>query len=147
YPYAVFQIAGGWLGDRMGPRKALALCALIVALSTIWAGLVGGLSSLFLARLALGVGEGPAFPTATRALSNWMRPDQRGFSQGITHAFARLGNAATPPLRDAVIVGVSCGASFYVLGGASLRWAVIWMWYFRDDPRSHPAITPEEISD
>src|ERR1700740_2410556 len=73
YPYAFFQIAGGWLGDRMGPRKTLALCAVIVALSTIWTGLVGGLASLF---LALGVGEGPSFPTATRALSNWMRPDQ-----------------------------------------------------------------------
>ena len=35
YPYAFFQIAGGWLGDRMGPRKTLALCAVIVALSTI----------------------------------------------------------------------------------------------------------------
>ena len=147
YPYAFFQIAGGWLGDRVGPRKTLALCAVIVALSTIWTGLVGGLASLFLARLALGIGEGPAFPTATRALSNWMRPDQRGFSQGITHAFARLGNAATPPLIAALIVALSWRTSFYVLGVASLLWAVIWLWYFRDDPRSHPAITPEEVSD
>jgi sugar phosphate permease len=147
YPYAFFQIAGGWLGDRMGPRKTLALCAVIVAFSTIWTGLVGGLASLFLARLALGVGEGPAFPTATRALSNWMRPDQRGFSQGITHAFARLGNAATPPLIAALIVALSWRASFYMLGVASLLWAVIWVWYFRDDPRNHRAITPEEISD
>jgi sugar phosphate permease len=147
YPYAFFQIAGGWLGDRMGPRKMLALCAVIVALSTIWTGLVGGWVSLFLARLALGLGEGPAFPTATRALSNWMRPDQRGFSQGITHAFARLGNAATPPLIAALVVALSWRASFYVVGVASLLWAAIWMWYFRDDPRNHRAITPEEISD
>ncbi len=146
YPYAFFQIAGGWLGDRMGPRKTLALCAVIVAISTIWTGLVGGLASLFLARLALGIGEGPAFPTATRALANWMRPDQRGFSQGITHAFARLGNAATPPLIATLIVALSWRASFYVLGIASLLWAAIWLWYFRDDPRSHSAITPEEIA-
>src|SRR3569833_953814 len=26
YPYAFFQIAGGWLGDRIGPRLMLALC-------------------------------------------------------------------------------------------------------------------------
>jgi sugar phosphate permease len=147
YPYAFFQIAGGWLGDRMGPRKTLVLCAVIVALSTIWTGFVGGLASLFLARLALGVGEGPSFPTATRALSNWMGPDQRAFSQGITHAFARLGNAATPPLIAALIVALSWRASFYMLGVASLLWAVIWVWYFRDDPRKHRAITPEEISD
>ena len=26
YPYAFLQIAGGWLGDRLGPRKALLIC-------------------------------------------------------------------------------------------------------------------------
>ena len=147
YPYAFFQIAGGWLGDRMGPRLTLFLCAVLVAASTAWTGMVGGLATLFMARLALGIGEGPAFPTATRALSNWMRPDQRAYAQGITHAFARLGNAATPPLIAAIIVAFSWRASFYVLGVLSLAWAVLWWIYFRDDPRLHPDITPEDLQD
>ena len=145
YPYAFFQIAGGWLGDRMGPRVTLGICALIVAASTIWTGLVGGLASLFLARLALGIGEGPAFPTATRALANWMRPDQRGFAQGITHAFSRFGNAITPPMIAALIVAFSWRVSFYVLGTASLLWAGLWWFYFRDDPRKHPGITAQDL--
>lgn len=145
YPYAFFQIAGGWLGDRLGPRVTLLLCALLVAASTIWTGLVGGLVGLFLSRLALGIGEGPAFPTATRALSNWMRPDQRAFAQGITHAFSRFGNAATPPLIAFLVVALSWRASFYVLGAASLLWAVLWWFYFRDDPRTHPQITPQDL--
>jgi MFS family permease len=107
--------------------------------------MVGGLVTLFLARLALGIGEGPAFPTATRALSNWMRPDQRGFAQGITHAFARFGNAATPPLIAAIIVASSWRVSFYVLGAVSLLWALLWWVYFRDDPREHPQITEEDL--
>ncbi len=145
YPYAFFQIAGGWLGDRLGPRVILGVCALIVAASTIWTGLVGGLTGLFLARLALGIGEGPAFPTATRALSSWMRADQRGFAQGITHAFARFGNAVTPPLIAAITVAFSWRTSFYVLGVASVGWALLWWLYFRDDPRTHPAMTSEEL--
>jgi sugar phosphate permease len=145
YPYAFFQIAGGWLGDRMGPRVTLCLCGLLVAISTIWTGMVGGLLALFLSRLALGIGEGPAFPTATRALSNWMRPDQRAFAQGITHAFARFGNAATPPLIAAIIVVSSWRVSFYVLGVVSLVWAALWWFYFRDDPRTHPDITAEDL--
>jgi MFS family permease len=145
YPYAFFQIAGGWLGDRLGPRVTLLLCALLVAASTIWTGLVGGLVGLFLSRLALGIGEGPAFPTATRALSNWMRPDQRAFAQGITHAFSRFGNAVTPPLIAFLVVAFSWRASFYVLGAASLIWAVLWWFYFRDDPRTHPQITPQDL--
>lgn len=145
YPYAIFQIAGGWLGDRLGPRMTLTICALIVAASTIWTGLVGGLASLFVARLALGIGEGPAFPTATRALSNWLRADQRGFAQGITHAFARFGNAATPPMIAMIIAAFSWRVSFYALGVASLIWAVLWFFYFRDDPRKHPQVTADEL--
>jgi MFS family permease len=146
YPYAIFQIAGGWLGDRLGPRMTLLICAIVVAGSTIWTGLVGGLVTLFCARLMLGIGEGPAFPTATRALANWMRPDQRGWAQGITHAFARFGNAVTPPLIAALIVAFSWRVCFIVLGVASLAWAVLWWFYFRDDPRTHSGITPDELT-
>ena len=145
YPYAFFQIAGGWLGDRMGPRLTLFLCGVVVAVSTAWTGMVGGLATLFMSRLVLGIGEGPAFPTATRALSNWMRPDQRAFAQGITHAFSRFGNAATPPLIAAIIVAFSWRMSFYILGLLSLVWAGLWLVYFRDDPRKHPGITDQDL--
>lgn len=145
YPYAFFQIAGGWLGDRLGPRLTLLICGIVVGLSTIWTGLVGGVAALFLSRLALGIGEGPAFPTATRALSNWLRPDQRGFAQGITHAFSRLGNAVTPPIIAAITIAFSWRMSFFVLGVIAIVWAFAWWFYFRDDPRKHPTITAEEV--
>jgi nitrate/nitrite transporter NarK len=74
-----------------------------------------------------------------------MRPDQRAFAQGITHAFARFGNAVTPPLIAAIIVAFSWRVSFYVLGAASLLWAVVWWFYFRDDPRTHASVTPDEL--
>jgi MFS family permease len=146
YPYAFFQIAGGWLGDRIGPRVMLALCAALVGLATIWTGFVGGLAALFMSRLALGIGEGPAFPTATRALANWMRPDQRAFAQGLTHAFSRAGNALTPPLIAVIVVSFSWRDSFILLGVVALIWSVVWFAYFRDDPRTHPRITPEELT-
>ena len=62
YPYLVFQIIGGWLGDRFGPRKTLTICAAIWAGSTILTGLVGGFVSLIAARVLLGLGKGRHFP-------------------------------------------------------------------------------------
>lgn len=32
-------------------------------------------------------------------------------------------------------------------GVVSLLWVVVWAFYFRDDPREHPSITPAEIAD
>src|SRR5260370_23999903 len=84
WTYLLFQVGGGWLGDTFGARRTLAICGIIWAISTMATGLVGGLGSLVLARLALGFGEGATFPTATRAMAGWTAAVDRGFAQGIT---------------------------------------------------------------
>jgi MFS family permease len=145
YPYLLFQIIGGWVGDRFGPRRTLTICSFVWAGATVLTGLAGGLISLVVARVLLGLGEGATFPTATRAMSNWTPTASRGFAQGITHAFARVGNAVTPPLVTWLMVALSWRASFVILGGVSFLWALAWVWYFRDDPRDHAKITEAEV--
>ena len=93
-PYALFQLIGGWIGDKFGPRLTLSACCAMVGFSTMLTGAAGGFASLFALRLALGFAEGAAFPTATRAMSTWIPVRDWGFAQGITHSFARIGNAA-----------------------------------------------------
>src|SRR3954447_10300120 len=134
YPYLVFQIFGGWIGDRFGPRRTLFLCGLIWASATILTGFAGGFATLFLCRMLVGVGEGATFPVATRAMQNWTPLARRGFAQGLTHAFARLGNALTPPIVAWLITAIAWRGSFIALGSASLVWVAIWVWYFRDQP-------------
>ena len=146
YPYLVFQVIGGWIGDRLGPRKTLVICGAVWAVATALTGLATGLFSLMLFRLALGFGEGATFPTATRAMQSWTPPGRRGFAQGITHSFARLGNAVTPPIVAALMVWSSWRGAFLVLGIASLVWVVVWWLYYRDDPRDHGAITAEDLA-
>jgi MFS family permease len=145
YFYLVFQIIGGWIGDKFGPRRTLTVCSFIWAGATVLTGLSGGLVSMVIARMLLGLGEGATFPTATRAMSNWTAPGKRGFAQGITHAFARVGNAVTPPLVTWLMLAYTWRGSFIILGIASFLWAILWWWYFRDNPRDHRGITPEEL--
>ncbi|WP_336487339.1 MFS transporter [Methylobacterium nigriterrae] len=145
YPYAIFQVIGGSVGDRFGARLTLLVCGVIWAAATVLTGLVGGIVSLFLARVLLGFGEGATFPTATRAMQNWTAPGKRGFAQGITHAFARLGNAVAPPIVAFLIYHFGWRYSFVVLGLASFIWVVIWYLYFRDDPADHKNITQAEL--
>jgi len=144
-PYALFQLIGGWIGDRFGPRYTLTVCCAIVTATTALTGAVSGFASLFALRLALGFGEGAAFPTATRAMSHWTPQGSWGFAQGITHAFSRVGNALTPALMATLFLFVSWRMSFVILGSASMVWMLAWVWYFRNDPRDHPAITAAEL--
>ena len=147
YPYAFFQIAGGWLGDFLGARWTLVICGTLWSAATVLIGGVSGFASLFAARILLGFGEGAAFPTATRALASWTPATKRGWAQGITHAFARFGNAITPPLFAALIAVYSWRYAFVVVGVASFLWVAVWYWYFRDDPRQHSGMKPEDMSD
>jgi MFS family permease len=146
WSYACFQIIGGWIGDRFGPRLTLSICGAIWASSTIATGLASGFWALILARIVLGIGEGATFPTATRAMSNWTRAGWRGFAQGITHSFARLGNAVAPPIVAALIAFWSWRVSFVILGGLSLAWVATWILYFRDRPSDHRGISEAELA-
>ena len=144
YPYLAFQIAGGWVADKFGARRALTVFAIIWSLATVLMGLAHSLSGMILGRVLLGVGVS-ALPVATRAMSNWTPAEKRGFAQGITHAFARLGNALTPPLVAWLILLVSWRGSFVVIGTVSFVWAAAWGIYFRDDPADHPGITADDL--
>src|SRR3954471_20568438 len=145
YPYLAFQVAGGWVADKFGARRALTVFAIIWSSATVLMGLANSLSGMVLGRILLGIGVS-ALPVATRAMSNWMPAEKRGFAQGITDAFARLGNALTPPLVAWLIVLVSWRGSLVVIGTVSIVWALVWGIYFRDDPAEHGGITPEDLA-
>ena len=142
--YALFQIPGGWLGDRIGPRRALSLIV------TWWSGFTAltaasfSASSMAVVRFLFGVGEAGAFPIATRSLSRWMLPTERGYAQGITHAGSRLGAAFTPPIVVWLIAEFGWRTPFYVFGVLGLFWAVLWFWYYRDTPDEHGSLNEAE---
>src|SRR5438105_13931687 len=71
YPYLVFQLIGGWIGDRFGARLALTVSTIIWAVATVLTGLAPDLRLLLAARVMLGFGEGASLPAATRAMSVW----------------------------------------------------------------------------
>jgi MFS family permease len=145
YAYAPFQLIGGWIADRFGARRTLTVCGLAWSITTMATGAVTGLASLFAVRFALGMGEGATLPAANRALSNWTSLASRGSAVGITHAAGRLGAGASAPIVAFLIIWVSWRFSFVALGALSACWAVLWWWYFHEDPRRHPAITAAEL--
>lgn len=147
YPYLVFQIIGGWVGDRFGARLALTVAGVIWSAATVLTGMANSLATMFAARVMLGFGEGATFPVATRAMADWTPASQRGFAQGITHSCARLGNAMTPPLVAWLILLVSWRGAFIALGVVSFVWTLAWRLYFRDNPRDHRRISDDETKE
>ncbi|MDY7547791.1 MFS transporter [Glaciimonas sp. Gout2] len=147
YPYAAMQILGGWFADKYGPRLVLGILSIIWAVATILCGFSWGLWSLIMFRMLLGVGEGGAFPAATRSFTFWMPSTERGFAQGITHSFARLGGAVTPPLVLLIVVQYGWRESFIILGVISLIWTCVFVWLYRNTPIEHRWVTSAELKE
>ena len=142
--YALFQIPGGWFGDRFGARRALAL---IVAWWSLFTGLTAmawNAASMLVIQVLFGMGEAGAFPIATRSLARWMRPTERGFAQGITHAGSRLGAALTPLMVVPLIALIGWRGSFWVFAALGVTWAVVWYFYYRDTPEEHAGVNQAE---
>ena len=145
WAYSIFQIPGGWLGDRIGPRKRSHLIVCWWSLFTSFTALAWNATSMVVIRFIFGMGEAGAFPIATRSLSRWMLAHERGHAQGITHAGSRLGaasNAAAGCLADSFAMGGGCRSSSSALIG--LLWAATWFYYYRDSPEEHAGVNDAE---
>lgn len=143
--YSLFQIPGGWLSDKYGPRRVLSgmvvwWSAFTALTTTAWS-----FNSMVAIRFLFGVGEGGAFPTATRSLSRWILPSERGYAQGLTHAGARLGGAITPVLAVFLITQYGWRMPFLLFASLGLLWGALWYWYYRDTPAEHSAVNAAEL--
>ena len=144
WAYALFQIPGGWFGDRMGPRIAMASVVVWWSLFTVVTGFSTSVTMLMVSVFLIGMGEAGAFPIANRALSRWMLPGERGFAQGATHAGSRLAGALTPVLVALLIARYTWHMPFFLFGVIGIAWAAVWFWYYRDVPSEHAGINDGE---
>lgn len=135
--YTAFNIPGGWLGDWLGPRRALTLIVIWWSAFTALTTAMTGALSFIVCRFLFGAGEAGAFPIATRSLSRWMLTSERGWAQGLTHAGSRLGAAITPPLFLWMMVNYGWRIPFLCFGLVGVVWALVWFLWYRDTPQEH----------
>lgn len=145
--YALFQIPGGWLGDRWGARRVLTAAvlwwSLFTALTAIaatlpLADLVGIAGSLAVVRFLLGVGEAAALPNFNRAVADWLDPRERGLGIGIAIGGIGVGSALTPPVAAWLMVNFGWQTVFYLSAALGLLIAGLWYWCATDHPAQRP---------
>lgn len=144
--YALFEIPTGYLGDRIGPRRILLRIVLWWSFFTAATGWMRHLWSLLVVRFLFGAGEAGCFPNLTKAFNRWLPTSERSRAQGIMWMSARIGGAFTPLLVAGTLMFVSWRAAFFLFGLLGVVWAVIFFWWYRDDPRTHPAVNAAEAA-
>lgn len=146
WAYALFEIPGGWLGDRYGTRRVLMRIVIWWSFFTAATGWVWNLASLLVARTLFGAGEAGAFPNITRAFTTWLPPAERERAQAILWLAARWGGAFTPLLVASILELVSWRRAFEIFGALGVVWAWWFYRWYRDDPADHPAVDRAELA-
>ncbi|HTB17419.1 MAG TPA: MFS transporter [Bryobacteraceae bacterium] len=146
WAYALGQIPAGWLGDRFGPRKVLAVIMSWWALAAAMTGAALGLYSLFSARFLLGLGEAGAFPVASRGMQLWFPRSERGRIQGTTHFFSRFAVAVTPFVAGSIMLAFGWRAIFYIFASLGVIWAVAFSFFYRNLPEQHHSVNIAELA-
>ena len=103
WSYAAFEIPGGFLGDRIGPRKVLTRIVIWWSFFTAATGWAWNYASLLVTRFMFGAGEAGCFPNLTKVYTIWLPAKERVAGAGDHWLSARWGGAFTPPLVAAVM--------------------------------------------
>ena len=111
--YALFEIPGGWMGDRFGPRIILTRIVLWWSTFTALTGAVSSYPLLLLTRLMFGAGEAGAFPNSCVAISRWFPAGERGRAFGFLSMAMQTGGALSPLLVVPIQAHYGWPASFY----------------------------------
>lgn len=153
--YALFEIPGGWLGDKIGPRKVLMRVVTMWSIFTVATGWARSLWALIVCRFLFGVGEAGCFPNLTKAFTLWFHRSERIKAQGIMWLSARWGGAFTPLLVGWMLAGKEGGPGlglhykwvFLIFGALGIVWAVAFYAWFRDHPHEHPSVNAAELAE
>ena len=149
--YAAFQVIGGWLAFRLGPRRVLAAGVLwwgvFSALTTVvhpW--LKSALLILILIRFSLGAGEAVMYPAANQFVAQWIPVAERGRANGWIFAGVGAGAGLSIPILTWIISHHGWRASFWFSAVVGMGVGAIWYFIARDRPEEHPLVSSEELA-
>jgi len=148
--YALFQVPGGRLVDRYGPRRTLLIATIWWAVFTSLtamapSGVAGALLILLSVRLALGLGEAVVYPSSNRLVSKWIPTAERGVANGVIFAGVGIGAGVTPPMVTYILTHYGWHWTFWISALIGLVIGGVWFFIARDEPEQHPWVTAEEV--
>ena len=132
WAYAFAQLPTGAMVDRLGPRILLTMGLSLWSVAQLLGGLVQNFGQFFGARVLLGLGEAPQFPTAARVVRDWFNQRDRGLATGVFDCASSLGTAIAVPLLTMLMLTFGWRAMFVIMGVAGLMVAAAWCVLYRN---------------
>lgn len=144
--YALFEIPGGWMGDKWGARSVLLRVVVWWSCCMMAIGSAWNAMSLMVFNTLFGAGEAGCFPNLTKTFKTWLPRSEQVRAQGLMWFSARWGGAFTPLVFAVVLQYFSWRVAFRVFGSIGVIWVIFFYRWYRDRPAEHPSVNEAELA-
>lgn len=116
----IAMISGGWINDHLGPKKVVAIGAVMYGGGMIASGFATGVPFLIVSYgLITGLGIGFIYGTAISTSVKYF-PDKRGLIGGITTAVYGMSSVILPPIVTFIVGRSDATFAFKIIGAVFL---------------------------
>jgi MFS transporter, ACS family, D-galactonate transporter len=139
WTYAACQLPVGVVLDKFGVRRVGRISSFLWSVASFAAAVTPNLTGFFAARLLLGIGEAPTFPSNAKAVGYWFPRQERSLATSIFDSSAKFASAIGVPLIGVLLLRVGWRWSFAATGFLSLLYFLLFYVLYRD-PDDDPGL-------
>ena len=136
--YFIFQIPGGWLGNRIGSRAAFPLVSTLWSLVTLWSASALGFWSMLGSRGVFGSAQAGLVPISAKVINDWFPVNWRGICSSIVGSSMSIGGVIAMGLTAELMLHYHWREVFRMYSVVGIVWAVAFYIFFRTRPEDHP---------
>jgi len=124
--YAVSLLLFGWFVDKFGTKIGYATSIALWSVAALCHAFVASISGFYVARVALGLGEGGNFPSAIKAVALWFPKRERATATAIFNSGTNVGAIIAPLTVPWIAVKLGWHWAFIFAGCAGFLWLFLW---------------------
>jgi sugar phosphate permease len=136
FAYIAITPFSGYLTDRLGARRVITVCALILGIGVILMGTIDTLWTACLFYAIVGIGATGMWTPVLTLVQRWFIPRKRGLALGLISPGYGLGFAAMGAAFPWIVHSYSWRHAWYFLGAGALAMVLGNALLLRSDPES-----------
>ena len=128
--YAVSLLIFGWFVDKFGTKIGYAVSIAAWSVAAVCHAFVASIGGFYIARVALGLGEGGNFPSAIKAVALWFPKRERATATAIFNSGTNVGAIIAPLVVPAIALAIGWHWAFIFAGVAGFLWLFLWFPFY-----------------
>lgn len=143
--YLIFQVPGGWLGNKIGTRWGLATISIVWSVLTFAMASAHGLFPLKVARFLFGAAQAGFVPITAKIVKDWCPEKKLGIASAFVGVSMSIGGALALDVTGRLTSSYDWRFIFQMYALVGIVWSIVFLLLFRNTPEQHPRVNASEV--